>query len=401
MALAVGIAGLAVAALGYFVSGAAAFATAWLVGFTFWIGVALGVLFLVMMHHILDAGWSVLLRRQYEHWLSSFRVLALLFLPLLAIAWLNPTLLWKWMDPAFNLAHAGGHGTVGEDVLWLKKSAFLNRNMFTVVSLASLAIWIGLAEIFRRNSFSQDRDGEARWTISSRKWSAGGIPLAAITLTVCIVLWVKSLEYHWFSTMYGVWYFAGCVRSALSLGAILMIWLWHRGDFKGLLNDNHLHSIGQLMLAFTAFWAYVTFSQYFLIWNANLPEETFWYNIREAADWWWVGMTLVFGHFLVPFLVLIQYPVKLNKRLMPWISLFIAAVVLLDICYNVMPAARYPSGDPMPFLQPGLVWIAAAVVGMGGVCAWAYLRSFATTKLIPIRDPRIAECLVYRQPHAD
>jgi len=400
-ALVVGIAGIAVAALGTFVAGADKVATSWLIGLTFWVAVSLGALFLVMIHHIFDAGWSVMLRRQYEHWLSAFSWLFILFLPLLAIAWLKPELLWRWMNATFDLSTVGGHGTVGDDVLWVKKSGFLNRNVFTFFSLFSFASWIYLASVFRRNSFSQDKDGSVGWTFSSRKWAAGGIPLTAITLSGCIILWVKSTEYHWFSTMYAVWFFANCVRVALSLGLILMVWLYNRGDYKGLLNDNHMHSIGQLMFAFTVFWAYVTFSQYFLIWNANVPEETFWYNIREHGDWFYVGMTLLFGHFFAPFLTLIHYPVKVNKRLMPWVAGFIAAIVLLDICYNVMPSAKDAGGDPAPFLQSGLIWTLATVVGIGGICFWAYLRSFATTKLIPIRDPRIGECLTYHQAHAD
>ncbi len=400
-ALAVGLVGLAVAGLGYFVSGPASFAMAWLVGFIYWIAVALGVLLLVMIHHIFDASWSVMLRRQFEHWLSSFRYLLLLFLPLLAIAWIHPSLIWTWMDPHFNLAAIGGHGLVGSDLDLHKKAAFLNRNFFTGFSLFAILVWTGLSGVFRRNSFAQDRDGSVRWTMSSRKWAAGGIPLVAITLTAAIILWVKSIEYHWFSTMYGVWFFSDCVRAALSLGLLIMIWLWCRGDYKGLLNDNHLHSIGQLMLAFTVFWAYISFSQYFLIWNANVPEETFWYNIREYGDWWYVSLFLVFGNFLAPFLVLLMYPVKVNKKVFPWVGIFIALVVLVDICYNAMPARLTPTGNPLPFFSVNLVWVAAAVVGMGGICVWSYLRSFSTAKLIPIRDPRIAECLTYHKPNAD
>ncbi len=400
-ALRVGLAGLALTALGLAFTTPDKLAVSWLISLTFWVGLALGALFLVMIHHIFDAGWSVLLRRQYEHWLASFPWLALLFLPLLGVAWLHPTLLWTWMDPHFDLATIGGHGLVGDDVLWVRKSGFLSVGFFTAFTLVSFAVWIFLARAFRRNSFHQDADGRIEWTFSSRCWAAAGLPLAAITLTGCIILWVKSLEYHWFSTMYGVWFFAGCARAALSLGLILLVWLWRRGDLQGILNDNHLHSLGQLMFAFTVFWAYITFSQYFLIWNANVPEETFWYNLREHGDWYWVGMTLLFGHFVAPFLTLIHYPVKLNKRVMPWVALFIAVIVLLDICYNVMPAQKLPTGDPQPFLQGGLLWTCTALVGVGGICVWAYLRSFATTKLIPIRDPRIGECLTYHQAHAD
>lgn len=370
LALGIGIGGILLTAVGLLVPGQAAkVASSWLIGMTFWTGIALGVLLLVMIHHIFDAGWSVVLRRQYEHFLSVFPWLGLLFLPLIAVALSpQPEILWKWMNRSFDLAQVGGHGTVGEDVLYVKKASFLNRGMFVGFTVFSFLAWWFLASRFRKNSFAQDSDGDVRWTFSSRKWSAAGIPLVAITLTGCIIFWVKSMEYHWFSTMYGVWFFAGCMRAALSLGVVLLVWLWNRGDLKGILNNNHLHSIGQLMLAFTVFWAYVTFSQYFLIWNANIPEETFWYNVREINNsdgqpnqWKWVGMFLLFGHFFAPFLVLLQYWIKVNKKLIPMVAWFVAFVFLIDLCYNVMPAKKLPNGDPYPFLQGGLIWTASTL----------------------------------------
>jgi hypothetical protein len=410
LALWVGLGGIALTALGLLVpgGGAAQVAISWLVGLTFWTGIALGMLFLVMIHHLFDANWSVVLRRQYEHGLAAFPWLALLFLPLIIASWLHPSLLWKWMDPNFDLSTIGGHGTVREDVLWIKKSGMLNLRFFVALTAVSFGFWTLLASRLRRNSFRQDADGDPRWTRSNRRWSAGGIALTALTLTACIILWVKSLEYHWFSTMYGVWYFSACIRAALAVGVILLVWLWRRGDLQGILNDNHLHSIGQLMLAFTVFWAYITFSQYFLIWNANVPEETFWYNVREINNsngqpnqWMWVGMFLLFGYFVVPFLLLLWYPLKLKKQWMQWVGAFGAFAYLVDLWYNILPSAKLLNGDPQPFLRSGLIWSLTAIVGIGGVCLWAYLRSFATTKIIPIRDPRIAECLIYHQPYAD
>jgi hypothetical protein len=407
-ALVIGVAGIALTAAGLFVSGGAKVALSWLVGLTFWGGIALGMLLLVMIHHIFDASWSVLLRRQFEHGLAAFKWIAVLFLPLVVSVYLAPGKVWKWMDPNYDLTTVGGKGTVGTDVLWVKKSALLNPTVFVVVTALSFVIWIWLSARLRNASFRQDADGDLRWTRQNRVTSAFGLVLTAVTLTLAIILWIKSLDYHWFSTMYGVWYFAGCVRGALSVGVILMIWLWWRGDFRGVLNHNHLHSAGQLMFAFTVFWAYVTFSQYFLIWNANIPEETFWYNIREINNsdgvpnqWKWVGMTLLFGHFVVPFLLLLSYKRKLSKTQMPWVSAWIAMIFLLDLIYNIWPAKKTPLGDPLPFLALHQVWTLTAVVGIGGVCVWAYLRSFATTKLVPIRDPRIGECLVYHESSAD
>lgn len=178
-----------------------------------------------------------------------------------------------------------------------------------------------------------------------------------------------------------------------------MVWLLRRGDYQGILNTNHLHSIGQLMLAFTVFWAYVTFSQYFLIWNANVPEETFWYNLRElnhdgsTNQWWYVGLVLLFGHFVIPFCALLSYRFKVTPHILRRIAYWVLTVILIDICYNVLPALKDAQGDAAPFLSINLLWVLTSVAGVGGVCVWAYLRSFPTAKLIPIRDPRIKECL--------
>jgi hypothetical protein len=399
-ALLVGLGGIALTGLGLFVSGAHRVAYSWLVGLTYWTAIAIGMLMMVLIHHIFDASWSVVIRRQWEHGLAAFKWLALLFVPLVVASYFQRDLIWPWM----NLAHPlhGGH-TVGHDPLYLKKSGLLNYNVFIFVTALCFGLWIWLSARLRQASFAQDADGDARWTLKNRVTAAMGLPIGALSLTAAAILWVKSLEYHWFSTMYGVWFFANCVRGALCGGVVIMIWLANRGDYRGILNKNHLHSIGQLMLAFTVFWAYVTFSQYFLIWNANVPEETFWYNLRElnqdgtTNQWWYVGLVLLFGHFVVPFCALLSYRFKVTPHIIRRIAAWVLAIILVDMCYNILPAVKDAQGDPEPFLAPTLIWVLTSVVGVGGICVWAYLRSFATTKLIPIRDPRIDECLTHHE----
>lgn len=402
-ALVVGVAGLLATLVGLFVSGGKAVGFSYLTGFVFWFCITIGALFLVMIHHVFDASWSTLLRRQFENWLACLPWLALLFVPLLASAYFAPGKIWKWTDPAFDLAAIGGHGTVAQDVLWFKKAGLLNTTSLLVVTVIGFGGWCWLANRFRSHSFAQDADGQISHTFASRVWTAAGIPFTALSMTLCIIVWVKALDYHWFSTMYGVWFFAAAVRGALSLGMILTVWLWNRGDYKGILNNNHMYSHGMLMFAFTVFWAYISFSQYFLIYMANIPEETFWYNLREITldgaynTWGYVGMFLLFGHFFAPFLTLIHYPVKLSKTWMPRISWFIGFAVLIDMIYNVMPSLKNSVGDSYPFTSVNLLWIATSVVGVGGVCVWAYLNSFAKAKLIPIRDPRIGESLTHHE----
>ena len=400
-ALTVGLIGLAVTALAaLFAPEKHGVALSYLVGIAYWVAVAIGMLLMILIHHITDASWSVVIRRQWEHGLAAFKWLFVLFLPLLALAWIKPGFVWPWMDPG-HVLH--GHETVGMDVLYQKKSGFLNLGTFTVMTLIFFASWVWLSARLRKASFTQDTDGSAQWTRKNRVNSAMGLPIAALTLTFAAIYWIKSLEYHWFSTMYGVWYFANCARGALCFGVVIMVWLYNRGDYKGILNTNHFHSIGQLMLAFTVFWAYVTFSQYFLIWNANVPEETFWYNLRElnhdgtTNQWWYVGLVLVFGHFVIPFCALLSYRFKVTQHIIRRIAYWVLTVILIDMCYNVLPALKDEHGDSLPFLSINLLWVVASVIGIGGICVWAYLKSFPTTKLIPIRDPRITECLTHHE----
>ncbi len=401
-ALIIGVIGLALTAAGLLISPAKHVAMSYLVGITYWTAIAIGMLMLILIHHIFDASWSVVLRRQFEHGLSSFKWLALLFVPLVIVSLMGThDLIWPWMNE-HGIIH-GGH-TVGHDPLYTKKSGFLNLGMFIGMTISFFVIWVWLSARLRKASFTQDADGDVKWTYMNRKTAAFGLALGALTLTFASIYWVKSLEYHWFSTMYGVWFFANCARGALSIGVLIMIWLWQRGDYKGILNTNHWWSIGQLMLAFTVFWAYVTFSQYFLIWNANVPEETFWYNLREIhADgsdnqWKWVGIYgILFGHFVIPFLALLSYRFKVTPHIIRRIALWILAVILLDMCYNILPALKDSHGDSLPFLSLNLLWVLTSVVGIGGICVWSYLRSFPTTKLIPIRDPRIKECLTFHE----
>jgi hypothetical protein len=401
-ALVIGLIGTALTAIGLFVSGASPVAMSWLVGVTFWTAIAIGMLMMCLIHHIFDASWSVVIRRQWEHGLSAFKWLAVLFVPLIlaSLFYGHGDLVWSWMNPAHELH--GGH-TVGHDPLYLKKSGFLSVNMFVGMTALFFIIWIWLSARLRKASFTQDSDGDVRWTYKNRVTAAMGLPLGALTLTFAAIYWVKSLEYHWFSTMYGVWFFANCVRGALCVGVVIMVWLWRRGDYKGVLNNNHFHSIGQLMLAFVVFWAYVTFSQYFLIWNANVPEETFWYNLRElnhdgsTNQWWYVGLVILFGHFVIPFCALLSYRFKITHHIIQRIAIWNLAIILVDICYNIMPALKDSHGDSLPFLSLNLVWVLTSVVGVGGICIWSYLRSFPTTKLIPIRDPRIVESLTHHE----
>jgi hypothetical protein len=346
------------------------FGYSWLLAFMFYLSLCLGGLFLVLAHHLFDASWSVPIRRACEHLACLALPLAFLFIP---IALLAPQI-YPWMSMAQpdHALHA--------------KHALLNPTFFYIRIVAYFAIWIGLSFALRRFSVAQDKDGAAVWTHRMRLASYLGIFLFAITLTFAAIDWMKSLQHQWYSTMYGVWYFAGSVWTTIATVYIIAMLLRRTGPLRDVLYPTHFYYIGSLLLAFTVFYAYITFSQYFIQWNANMPEEIFWYKLREVGTWWWVGMVIIFGHFFVPFLALLRIDFKLKLAVMLPLAVWAWLMHFTDMSYNIMPTPR-PAGYQLHWFDIG------AFLLMGGVLAMLYLRSLGTTAAYPLRDPRLKESL--------
>lgn len=400
------LAGLGVAGAGLalgLIEGDARPVLSWLIGISYWFSILIGMLLLVMISYLFDAGWSTLIRRPLEHAIGGFKWLALLFVPLLLLPWLystDPGLIWTWMNEANPIP---GGGTVGEDPLYHAKSLWLNTGFWTFRTLFAFGVLVLVAEMLRRASFRNDVDPQPAHFTSGRRWSAFGVIATALMISVVSIDWFKTLEYHWFSTMYGVWFFAASMWSGIAATVLLMFTL-EKGSFRGLVKPAHIYFLGCMLLAFTVFWAYISFSQYFLIYNANIPEETFWYNIREKNPdgslnaWWWVSMVLIFGHFLLPFLYLLFYKNKFGARIR-LICGWILAMHLIDLYFNILPgklpAPEAVGGYEVRSVGLGLplVFDLAMIIGVGGLLAWAFLRSSRETKLIPVNDPRILESL--------
>lgn len=389
--LTVGAIGLFIALVGLFVDPKVG-AYSYLVSILFVSSISIGMLFLVLIHHIFDAGWSVVVRRQAENYLSVVPYLGVMFIPLFLITMTDNGIVWLWMDDTASLH---GHGTVGEDVLYLKKTWWLNESFFWLRAVICFGAWTFFARALRKHSFAQDKDGKAEHTFASRKLAAAGLITVALTWSCASFDWIMGLEYHWFSTMFGVWFFANAMRAALAVLILTCTYLVAKGPLKGIFNTKHLHDLTTLSFAFCVFWAYISFSQYFLIWNGNIPEETFWFNFREEGVYYYIGMFLVFGHFLFPFLFLLQFPLKTNPVSARFIACWILFMQLFDLFYNVMPSMKDAHGEPYQmFSSPlNLVWYISGIVGVGGILLWAYWTSFNKVKIIPIRDPRIKESL--------
>jgi hypothetical protein len=377
----------------------------WLIAIAFWLSIAIGMLFLIQIWYVFHARWPTIIRRQCEHCMAAFPYLLVLFLPLLAIPLFhdNPGVLWKWMDGHNALP---GHGTVSEDLLYVWKSPYLNIGFFIGRALAIFVVFIGVAALLRKWSFDMDKTGDINNLHKARRLSSLGLFLVASAMTVGSIDWFKSLEYHWFSTMYGVWFFAACIRAALSVIIVLTVILAVKGYLKGILKQAHRYDIACMMLAFTVFWAYISFSQYFLIYSANIPEETFWYNIREKNyegglnSWWWVSMGLIFGHFLTPFILLLWYKTKVVVWRTVAVAVWILGFHLLDLYWNIIPGKIVPADHAAGYLVRQFsvtVYDVAALVGIGGICIFAMCRSMKKAEPIPIRDPNILISLNYTE----
>ncbi len=407
--LAVGVVALAVS-WGFAAQGLSAHehrpALSVLVGGLFWTSALIGMLMLTMITRVFDAGWAPVIRRSWELALPGLpTVLALSVLPLALIPGFRH-LLWEWTDAHHVLP--SGH-EVGHDPILQSKAWFLNGPFFLTRVVLYVVFFGVLVWALRRWSIAQDSDRTAGHTHRLHAVSAAGIPLSAVMLTMLAFDCLMALSYHWFSTMYGVWFFALSIRLALAVTVLVTHFLSRGGWLDGILNQAHRHVLGCLCLAFTVFWAYISFSQYFLIYTANIPEETFWYNIRELDpvtgaknQWWGVSMYLIFGFFVLPFLALLFYRTKIVAGRLATVAAVILVGGLVDLWFNAVPRQITTQGAPegftvTPFLSSGLALDLLAVVGFGALVAGLFLRGASRHETIPVHDPRILESIHYHE----
>ena len=199
---------------------------------------------------------------------------------------------------------------------------------------------------------------------------------------------MKALEHQWFSTMYGVYYFAGSFWISLITMYLICLFLKNKGPLNDVVRKETFKDLGTLFFAFTVFYSYIHFSQYFLIWNAAIPEETFWYVKREQGPWWNVGMVILFGHFFIPFLTLLRQDVKTKPTVMITIGVIAWYVHFCDMSYNVMPLIHEAGG------WMSRIWIdLGCMLFMGGYLAMLFIYFFNKNAPYPQKDPRIAETM--------
>lgn len=375
--LIVGVIGLVAAAAGAIVN-PGQFFHAYLLAYLFWLAAALGGLALLMLQHLSGGGWGVVLRRTFEAAARTLPWMAVLFVPLV----FGMRDLYPWTDAAM----------VAEDKILREKALYLNTPFFLARAAACFAVWIGLALLLTRWSSAQDRTGDPGTTVRMRNTSAVGMVLYFLTMTVAAIDWAMSLEPHWFSTMYGFLFVIGQALMGLSIAIVVARKLSREAPMSGVFNAGHFHDFGKLLFAFTMVWAYLSFSQFLIIWSANLPEEIPWYQHRMSHGWEYIGLALVAFHFAVPFIVLLSRRSKRNAALLAGMAMWLIVARFLDLFFLIGPEA-YPNGL-------GFHWLdLAAPVGLGGVWVALFLSNLKGRPLLPLRDPGLENALHGAQHH--
>jgi hypothetical protein len=346
----------------------------YLVAFAFFLGISLGALFFVLLQHLVRAGWSVVVRRVAEALAMNLPLLALFAVPIL----LGARSLYEWADPR----------VLAGDVLLRGKQPYLNIPFFVARWAVYFVTWTVLARYFWTRSTAQDRTGDVRLSLQMERTSSFGMVLFALTANYAAVDLLMSLDPHWYSTIFGVYFFSGGVVGLLALLSILVALLQRSGRLGGAVTDEHYHDLGKLVFAFTIFWAYIAFSQYLLIWFANIPEETEWYLRRQTGPWTGVTLLLLFGHFVLPFVYLLPRFVKRRPKLFGPVAAWVLLMHYVDIYWLVMPQAS-PGRIPLHLLD------LTCPLGLGGILLAATAHRLRHQALVPLRDPRLAESLAF------
>ena len=380
-ALAVGLVGLVAAAAGYFTA-EEQFFRSYLLAFTFWIGLPLGSMGILMIHHVGGGTWGFAIRRLLE---AGTRTLPLLFLLVLPILFFGLHDLYEWTHQS----------VVQKDAILQKKVPYLNEPFFIIRTVLYFAIWGLFAFLLNRWSQQQDQTMATHPTHRLQLLSGPGIVVFFLTATLASMDWLMSLEPHWFSTIFGIIYIVGMGLMAWGFAFLLAVPLARRAPLQGVITEQHLRDLGTFMLACVMLWAYTSFSQLLIIWSANLPEEITWYMTRLEGGWQYVAYGLLVFHFAVPFLFLISSTMKSKTKLLAALAAGLIFMRWVDLYWITAPTFTKVHAEHGPsFHSTGLTlhWLDLVIsIGIGGIVVAFFLAQLKKRALIAQNDPRFAD----------
>ncbi|CAG0998483.1 hypothetical protein PHYC_02717 [Phycisphaerales bacterium] len=402
------LAGLAVLGMGF--SGAMGLTlkhavAVYLIGAMGVLAMSLGGLFYVMAFHLTNAGWSATIRRQAEN-LASFLPFAwLLMLPVLGVEIATHGTLYLWLNPDYYTDHALQNkaaffyaplSIVDHDTHEPVKGAVFPA-FFVIRAVCYGLIWTYLSRRLCRLSREQDVKANASLAAKARFTSAWGMLAFALSTAFASFDWLMSVDFKFFSTMWPVWYFAGSAFSGMSLLVLVFARLKSMGKLEGVVTPEHFHDKGKLIFSFTVFWAYISFSQYFLIWYSNIPEETAFFHYRSfvGSAWRGLGIFLMIGHFIAPFLIGLFRPVKKSPLALGLLAVWCLFVHFADIYFMVRPMVEAGSNHPVAILSH--LWVdVVAIVGLFAVLVGYLIVKVPASSLVPVNDPYMDEALEHR-----
>jgi hypothetical protein len=348
----------------------------YLTSFMFLISLGVGSLFLVSLEYLAGAVWSTPFRRISEFFSGIIPYLIILAIPL--------------FFTLHDIFHWTNSGVVETDAVLKGKEAYLNIPFFIVRVILIFAVWTLFYFLITKRSRKQDETGDQGLTRTNIKLSTAFIFIFAFSITMASVDWMMSLEPHWFSTIFGVYYFSGTVWCALAALTLTAVLLKEKGFLLPGLKNDHYYSLGTMLFAFTAFWGYIAFSQYMLIWYADLPEETTWFFHRWEGGWIYASILLIIVHFIVPFFALLSFPAKTNPKRLKFVSIWVLFAHFFDLYWLIMPG-MIQAGRPYSFSWMDLVF-PVAVVGFVMIIFWKMTSKY---NLVPIKDPKLQRGLDY------
>ena len=348
----------------------------------FFTSIAVGGGVIMALMNVTKAGWGVAVRRIPEA-LTTYLPVALL--TMLAVGFFGMKELYEWSDP----------NIVAADHLLRHKSAILNPTWYFGSMVLVIGGWAALTGKMRGNSIAQDSDGNVGHTGQNIFLSVIFLIFFGLSMTLGALIWLMSLEPHWFSTMFGVYQFAGAHKAGAAVCAIIASYLITRGHNKHA-NVNHLHNFGLMMFAFSTFWAYIWVSQFLLIWYANIPEETGYYLLRHDGLWMALFALNVILNWVIPFFALLPRPNKRNPKVLVPVAVVMLLGLWLDVYLQVMPAATHFASHHHKFEVHGPTLNAGdfgGVLLLGGVFVWVVMAMLGKASLVPTKDPYLAESL--------
>jgi len=343
----------------------------YLFAYVYWIGMALGSLGILLLHHTVGGKWGMVIRRMCEAGSRTLPYMAVLLIPIL----LSIPTLYPWAKPEAL-----------QDANIQAKTGYLNIPFFLVRVLIYFLVWTFYAWRLSKWSALQDttndRTSAEIYITKMRAVSAPGLVVFVFITTFAFIDWVMSLEPHWFSTIYGVMFVVGQVLESFAFVIALLIVLSKWPPLKDHVTVQHLHDLGNLMFAFMVLWAYLSFSQFLIIWAGNLPDENPWYLRRLRGGWEWVALALVVFHFATPFVLLLMRKVKRHADRLIKVCLLMIVIRIVDVYWVVEPAfyQQQVRVHWLDFVTP---------VAIGGLWLALFLGQLKSRPLLPLKDPRL------------